>query len=490
MAIPAPPRPRRPYPVHAPIRHPLIPFLLLGILLAATNSVSAAPPSPRLIAYWGQDKAASLYAPSSGLTEPSLTDLCANAPGVTHVHLASLRDFSSLGNLPAIDFSTHCTWPTDAAVDAWRSGPQPMSGFALLRCPAVADGITACQRAGKKVYLTVSPMTSLPVSQAATAAQNVWNLFFGGTHSLRPFGSTVSLDGIDLAMRTNDYDGYPTFVMALKQLAAAANYPLGVTVSPRCDFPDAMIGPTYPGRLLTNTSSEALVDTINYFATSSQSCSAGSPTAFASTLAQWTTYTSTTGKALSVTFPGLGGGYEAYFEAMTGDFIPASTWLNLSSPVMTALASAYAGGSGPLAGVAFYDLSTDAWGPPCTTVTTRSRERRAPIARTVPVPSVSATSRYSVIVAHALARMWNGDSGVVATCDARNSVLPATTTTTTAGSGSGAGATSTRASSSGTAVPTRTQAAALNNTAVHEGGLGGVVVAAVVGMVALVQGAM
>ncbi|KAJ3349739.1 Chitinase 1 [Allomyces javanicus] len=394
MAILAPSRPCRPYPVHAPIRHPLLPvFLFAAILLATTAGVSAAPPSPRLIAYWGQDKAASLYAPSSGLTEPSLTDLCTNAPGVTHVHLASLRAFNSLGNLPAIDFSTHCTWPTDAAVDAWRSGPQPTSGFALLRCPAVADGIAACQRAGKKVYLTISPMTSLPVNQAATAAQNVWNLFFGGTHSLRPFGSTVSLDGIDLAMRTNDYDGYPVFVMALKQLAAAANYPLGVTVSPRCDFPDAMIGPTYPGRLLTNTSSEPLVDTINYFATSSPSCSAGSPVAFESTLAQWTAYTNTTAKSLSVTFPGLGGGYEAYFEAMTGDYIPASTWLNLSSPIVTALASAYAGGSGPLAGVALYDLSTDAWGPPCTSVTARSRERRAPIARTVPVPSVSGESR-------------------------------------------------------------------------------------------------
>lgn len=71
-------------------------------------------------------------------------------------------------------------------------------------------------------------MTELNQKDAKTAAENVWNLFYGGTHKLRPFGA-ARLDGIDLMPRTNSALGYSEFLKNLKSIAAENNYKLSVT---------------------------------------------------------------------------------------------------------------------------------------------------------------------------------------------------------------------------------------------------------------------
>jgi chitinase len=71
----------------------------------------------------------------------------------------------------------------------------------LANCAAIADDIKFCQSKGKAVTLSLGGATGgagfQSDSQASTFADNVWNLFMGGSSSTRPFGDAV-LDGIDL----------------------------------------------------------------------------------------------------------------------------------------------------------------------------------------------------------------------------------------------------------------------------------------------------
>lgn len=55
---------------------------------------------------------------------------------------------------------------------------------------------------------------------AALSAENVWNLFLGGSSQYRPFGNSVVLDGVDLHVWNNDPkpEFYTTFVSRLREL--------------------------------------------------------------------------------------------------------------------------------------------------------------------------------------------------------------------------------------------------------------------------------
>ncbi|KAI9217598.1 hypothetical protein BC828DRAFT_408349, partial [Blastocladiella britannica] len=114
-------------------------------LVAATNT-------PQLVVYYGQNKASNFYTGSVG-QEQDLATICRTSQYTT-IHLAFLRDFSSLDGLPGIDYSNHCTFPTDASLSYYRS-MNPTSGFALLSCPDIGYGIATCQSFGKKVLLSV-----------------------------------------------------------------------------------------------------------------------------------------------------------------------------------------------------------------------------------------------------------------------------------------------------------------------------------------------
>ncbi|KAI8845511.1 glycoside hydrolase superfamily, partial [Chytridium lagenaria] len=93
-------------------------------------------------------------------------------------------------------------------------------GFSLLNCPAIGRDITLCQSLGKKVLLTIDGLVENDVNSpryAVTVATNVWNVFLGGSSSVRPFGSAV-LDGIDLHIWNNDKVGVDLFVRTLRNL--------------------------------------------------------------------------------------------------------------------------------------------------------------------------------------------------------------------------------------------------------------------------------
>ena len=72
------------------------------------------------------------------------------------------------------------------------------SGSQLPNCQFLASSIQTCQSKGKIVTLSLGGATGAAGftsdSQATSFADQIWNLFLGGSSSTRPFGSAV-LDG-------------------------------------------------------------------------------------------------------------------------------------------------------------------------------------------------------------------------------------------------------------------------------------------------------
>ena len=86
--------------------------------------------------------------------------------------------------MPEVNFSTHCWDPVSPAYPN------------LYKCPAIEEGIKACQAAGKKVLISLGGATGnndLNDEQAKLLAQNLWDLFLGGVgkEDIRPFGRSV-----------------------------------------------------------------------------------------------------------------------------------------------------------------------------------------------------------------------------------------------------------------------------------------------------------
>ena len=84
--------------------------------------------------------------------------------------------------MPGLNFAFHCEKP--------MSQEYPF----LLRCPKIEAGIKECQRAGKKVLLSLGGATGgygfSSDGEAKLFADRVWNLALGGNklRSIRPFG--------------------------------------------------------------------------------------------------------------------------------------------------------------------------------------------------------------------------------------------------------------------------------------------------------------
>ena len=131
------------------------------------------------------------YGSSADTSQVPLSQICAGNT-VDIVILAFLSTFDGPGGYPKVDFGGAC--PAAAIPGSSATG--------LLNCPALAANITDCQKAGKKVFLSIGgQMGSVDIASAADAstyATNVWNIFGGGKSTVgRPFGD-VKLDGFDI----------------------------------------------------------------------------------------------------------------------------------------------------------------------------------------------------------------------------------------------------------------------------------------------------
>ncbi|KAF9909105.1 Chitinase 1 [Linnemannia zychae] len=144
------------------------------------------------------------------------------------VNVFALAFISQIQNgKPILNFASHCV--------------KTFPGSPLLDCPKIGQDIKACQANGKTIVLSVggaSGAYSLPDAASGRAfADQVWDLFLGGSSNTRPFRSAV-LDGIDLDLELGQNYGYAAFVDALRGKFSSGSRPFYITAAPQCPYPD------------------------------------------------------------------------------------------------------------------------------------------------------------------------------------------------------------------------------------------------------------
>jgi len=188
-----------------------------------------------LIVYWGQDSAGVSH-PTN--LEKSLGEVCMR-PGYDIVIIGFLISFndSRQSGQPDLNLSNHCE-------TAFPNYPF------LLNCPTIGNDIQNCQKAGKKILLSLGGAAGsyyFPNDAAAKSfASTIWGMFLGNTTAglLRTFGSAV-LDGIDLDIEGGSPQSYGIFISTLRTLM---NFDKSrrylITAAPQCPQPDAFLGPS------------------------------------------------------------------------------------------------------------------------------------------------------------------------------------------------------------------------------------------------------
>ncbi|KAG1882532.1 glycoside hydrolase superfamily [Suillus subluteus] len=128
--------------------------------------------------------------------------------------VAFLDEFYSTGNLPSINLG--------------NADDPIFPGTNLLNCSFLASSIEFCQAAGKIVTMSLGGATGsigfTNDSEATAYAQTIWDLFLGGSSSIRPFGIDMDIEG-------GSQTGFVSFLSALRTLMDA----------PQCPYPDAYI---------------------------------------------------------------------------------------------------------------------------------------------------------------------------------------------------------------------------------------------------------
>ncbi|KAI0789960.1 glycoside hydrolase superfamily [Abortiporus biennis] len=202
-------------------------FASLALALGILHSVLAFDSTRKdnLAVYWGQDGAGS---------QQDLSFYCEDDT-INVIPLAFLYIFRGPGGDPVVDLGDQCA--------DWSS--PVFSGTNLANCPSMATQIKACQSKGKLVTLSLGGATGQvgfsSDSQAQTFADQIWNLFLGGSSSTRPFGSVI-LDGVDLDIESGTAAHYAAFVNRIRSHASGTSKKYYITAAPQCPYPDAFIG--------------------------------------------------------------------------------------------------------------------------------------------------------------------------------------------------------------------------------------------------------
>ncbi|KAJ3404484.1 hypothetical protein HDV05_007144 [Chytridiales sp. JEL 0842] len=336
--------------------NPLLALSLLTLLasqsLPATQAAVSLP-SPLLIGQWGKNIARAQVDPAQ--YEPPLATIC-NTKSYNVIHISGVSSFLSVNNLPSLDLSTHCSFPTNT-FPGWPKTSK--DGLSLLYCPAVGRDIQTCQSKGIKVVLTINPndflsATPSALNYAETAATHIWNLYLGGSSNTRPFGNGVVLDGVNLQLWANDNTGVRLFVDTLRTLMGG-NYILSGT--PRCQFPDYAIGPPI---IPSVTAFDYIVPT---FIQSPNICGyrGNNPEGFWTTLEQWRNYARSASPAVVPLVLGLvSWPVEPWAQAALGDYIPADAFItdNIVPRIKNLTRETFGGFS-------LQDISYDVLNKPC-----------------------------------------------------------------------------------------------------------------------------
>ncbi|KAF8207553.1 glycoside hydrolase superfamily [Mycena galopus ATCC 62051] len=218
----------------------MFPAGLLSLSILALSIVSAFGYDPtrsdNLVVYWGQDSYGQSNPNDPANWQQTISTYCQDTV-INAIPIAFVDVFSALGvgGLPEINLANTCN-PTDDSVFA---------GSELANCQFLAAGIEACQALGKIVTISLGGQSGAATfandAAAEAFADQIWNLFLGGSSSTRPFGAAV-LDGVDLDIEGGGPTGFAAFVTQLRTHTDVADKTYYVTAAPQCPFPDAYLG--------------------------------------------------------------------------------------------------------------------------------------------------------------------------------------------------------------------------------------------------------
>ncbi|KAF5367039.1 hypothetical protein D9758_004070 [Tetrapyrgos nigripes] len=203
--------------------------------LLIVSLVSAFDPNrnDNLAVYYGQNSYGATHSDTANW-QTNLAHYCQDDT-INAFPLAFLNVFFGPGGLPEINLANTCNNVDDPV----------FPGSTLPNCQFMAADIQACQARGKIITLSLGGATGAAVfssdAQAQSFADQIWNLFLGGSSSTRPFGSAV-LDGVDLDIEGGGGTGLAAFVTRIRSHASGASKPYYVTAAPQCPFPDGNLG--------------------------------------------------------------------------------------------------------------------------------------------------------------------------------------------------------------------------------------------------------
>ncbi|KAG1837407.1 glycoside hydrolase family 18 protein [Suillus subalutaceus] len=215
---------------------PRLTCLLFLRFVTRTIAVFDMSSNQNLAVYWGQNSYGAVNPTDTANWQQPISYYC-NDTVIDTFPVAFLDEFYSTGNLPSINLGNTCTTADDPI----------FPGTNLLNCSFLASSIEFCQAAGKIVTMSLGGATGsigfTNDSEATAYAQTIWDLFLGGSSSMRPFGSAV-LDGIDMDIEGGSQTGFVSFLSALRTLMDGGRKPYYITAAPQCPYPDAYIGTT------------------------------------------------------------------------------------------------------------------------------------------------------------------------------------------------------------------------------------------------------
>lgn len=194
-------------------------FFLLSFLVFL-NCLQNSLASDEVVLYWGQ---------ASAGNQLSLGEYCKETAGDIYV-------ISFINNFNADSLTLNIAGACETTFE----------GSTLLHCPSIAADIKSCQAAGKKVFVSLGGAAGTygfsNDNDGKSCAQNVWDLFGGGSADQRPFDDAV-VDGFDLDIENGDSKGYAGFANELRSLFASdGSKSYYISAAPQCPYPDASVG--------------------------------------------------------------------------------------------------------------------------------------------------------------------------------------------------------------------------------------------------------
>ncbi|KAF8311069.1 class III chitinase [Clavulina sp. PMI_390] len=178
--------------------------------------------------YWGQNSYGAVYTTDTANWQQRLSYYCQDN-SLDVIPIAFVPTFQSTGGYPVLNLGNTCN----------STNAQYFTGTSLLNCQFLAADIQTCQSKGKKVTISLGGGGAGLGTLDASFADQLWNLFLGGTSSDRPFGTAV-LDGVDLDIESGS-GPYTAFVNQLRSHFSGASKKYYITAAPQCAYPDAAL---------------------------------------------------------------------------------------------------------------------------------------------------------------------------------------------------------------------------------------------------------